>query len=98
VSDVGSELAYVIPKENSGRFAAMFRSLDEQKVSLGITSYGMSVTTLEDVFLRVCSHSVVQLCSKIQAGSDNNPDEVEIQASEGAALLKTSNEKETVRM
>ena len=53
MSDVGAELAYTIAKENSMSFPAFFSELDAKKANLGVLSYGISVTTLEDVFLRV---------------------------------------------
>ena len=54
VSDVGAELAFVLPKSNTARFPALFQALDVEKPVLRITGYGISVTTMEDVFLRVC--------------------------------------------
>ena len=53
VSDVGAELAFVLPKTGLPHFAELFKTLDVDKLNLGITSYGISVTTMEDVFLRV---------------------------------------------
>ena len=55
VSNVGAELAYVLEKGNLPRFPQLFEDLDLHMGALGVTSYGISVTTMEDVFLRVCS-------------------------------------------
>ena len=55
VSNVGAELAFVLNKSSSPQFPQLFRALDDQLVAQGLTSYGISVTTMEDVFLRVCS-------------------------------------------
>ena len=44
-----------MPKAESPRFAALFDELEKDRGHLGIQSYGVSVTTMEEVFLRVGS-------------------------------------------
>jgi len=51
-SNVGAELSFVLPKEQSGKFEQLFADLEENQDSLGIGSFGVSVTTLEEVFLK----------------------------------------------
>lgn len=51
-SNVGAELSFVLPHESSSNFESMFLDLEGNKESLGIASYGASVTTMEEVFLR----------------------------------------------
>ena len=51
-SDVSAELSYVLPQESKGRFKALFDALDERKEALKISSYGASVTTMEEVFIK----------------------------------------------
>ncbi|XP_048321587.1 ABC transporter A family member 1 isoform X2 [Ziziphus jujuba] len=66
VSEVGTEISFKLPLASSSSFESMFREiescmrrsvpnsiLDDEKDSIGIESYGISVTTLEEVFLRV---------------------------------------------
>ncbi|XP_022766658.1 ABC transporter A family member 1 isoform X6 [Durio zibethinus] len=68
VSEVGTEISFKLPLASSSAFESMFREIEscigrsvsnsETRVSednnyLGIESYGISVTTLEEVFLRV---------------------------------------------
>ncbi|XP_059646285.1 ABC transporter A family member 1 isoform X5 [Cornus florida] len=68
VSEVGTEISFKLPLASSSSFESMFREIegcmrrsgqiaetaaDEPKHHLGIESYGISVTTLEEVFLRV---------------------------------------------
>ncbi|XP_078096553.1 phospholipid-transporting ATPase ABCA3 isoform X2 [Mustelus asterias] len=48
-----AELSYVLPNESTDRFESLFTELEEKKDVLGIASYGASVTTMEEVFLRV---------------------------------------------
>ena len=51
-TNVGAELSYILPHESSDKFEALFTDLEENKGMLGISSYGASVTTMEEVFLR----------------------------------------------
>ena len=51
-SNVGAELSFVLPKEQSAKFEKLFDNLEKNQDSLGIGSFGMSVTTLEEVFLK----------------------------------------------
>ena len=51
-NNVGAELSYVLPQESVGNFEKLFLELERRKDELGIDSYGASVTTMEEVFLR----------------------------------------------
>ena len=51
-SNVGAELSYILPHEMSQNFATMFTELDSKKDDLGVSSYDVSTTTMEEVFLR----------------------------------------------
>lgn len=53
LSEVSSEITYQIPTALSNRFKDFFSNFDMSLDSLNIRSYGISVTTLEEVFLRV---------------------------------------------
>lgn len=48
-----SEIIYNIPFEASAQFPQMFKELDQSLEVIGISSYGIAVTSLEDVFLKV---------------------------------------------
>ena len=50
--DVGAELSFILPHEMSHKFEGLFTELENNKQDLGISSYGASVTTMEEVFLR----------------------------------------------
>ncbi|KAL2320738.1 hypothetical protein Fmac_029707 [Flemingia macrophylla] len=77
VSEVGTEISFRLPMASSSAFERMFREIEgymKKPVSnlelsgngenncLGIESYGISVTTLEEVFLRVagCDYDEVE--------------------------------------
>jgi len=51
-SNVGAELSFVLPKEQSANFEKLFADLESYQTALGINSFGASVTTLEEVFLK----------------------------------------------
>ena len=51
-SNVGAQLSFVLPKEQSTNFEQLFIDLENNKESLGIDSFGVSLTTLEEVFLK----------------------------------------------
>ena len=53
VAEVSSEATYLLPKTASDEFPEFFRKLDNSLEQLGVTSYGVSMTTLEEVFLKV---------------------------------------------
>ena len=48
----GTELSYSLPNEDSPRFEALFAEIEKNKVNYGIDSYGASITTMEEVFLK----------------------------------------------
>eukprot|EP00048_Salpingoeca_helianthica_P013325 m.199375 g.199375 ORF g.199375 m.199375 type:complete len:1762 (-) comp15490_c4_seq21:19-5304(-) len=58
--NVGAELTFVLPRESASRFSALFTRLEQTRVDLGIDSYGVSVTTMEEVFLRVGEYDANQ--------------------------------------
>lgn len=55
LSEVSSEITYQIPTALSHKFKDFFTQFDQDLEKLDIRSYGISVTTLEEVFLRVGS-------------------------------------------
>ncbi|KAJ0389351.1 hypothetical protein ATCC90586_012138 [Pythium insidiosum] len=57
LSNVGTEVAFQLPLDSSSRFPDMFRELDAQLKRLRVLSYGISVTTMEEVFIKVAEAS-----------------------------------------
>lgn len=53
VSSAGTELAIRLPKDAVERFPTMFEHLEAEGGALGMLSYGIETTTLEEVFLRI---------------------------------------------
>eukprot|EP00584_Thalassiosira_punctigera_P019773 CAMPEP_0172566542 /NCGR_PEP_ID=MMETSP1067-20121228/112247_1 /TAXON_ID=265564 ORGANISM="Thalassiosira punctigera, Strain Tpunct2005C2" /NCGR_SAMPLE_ID=MMETSP1067 /ASSEMBLY_ACC=CAM_ASM_000444 /LENGTH=144 /DNA_ID=CAMNT_0013357685 /DNA_START=17 /DNA_END=448 /DNA_ORIENTATION=- len=50
---VGTEISFQLPLGESAHFIEMFEKLDDQTRENRIKSYGVSVTTLDEVFLAV---------------------------------------------
>ncbi|GAM22430.1 hypothetical protein SAMD00019534_056050 [Acytostelium subglobosum LB1] len=57
LSDAGTELSFRLPTSSVDQFVPFFMELDQQKAYLGIGNYGISVTTMEEVFLRIGQES-----------------------------------------
>jgi ATP-binding cassette subfamily A (ABC1) protein 3 len=52
-SEIQSELTLTIPIEYADKFGVFFKDFDRALASLNIRSYGISISTLEEVFLKV---------------------------------------------
>ena len=52
-TDVGAELSYILPSSATASFPELFDKLETEKAALGISSFGISVTTMEEVFIKV---------------------------------------------
>ena len=53
LTDVATDLAIQVSMEHVSKFPALFNELDGSKDKLKYVEYGISITTLEEVFLRV---------------------------------------------
>jgi ATP-binding cassette subfamily A (ABC1) protein 3 len=51
-SEMATVLCYMLPSEQCKHFPVLFEILERDKQKLGISSIGVSITTLEEVFLR----------------------------------------------
>ncbi|KAJ1086296.1 hypothetical protein NDU88_006417 [Pleurodeles waltl] len=61
VEDMGHEVVYVLPYDGAkdGSFGKLFQELDLRLGELGVSSYGISDTTLEEIFLKVAEETHV---------------------------------------
>ncbi|ELK29428.1 ATP-binding cassette sub-family A member 7 [Myotis davidii] len=61
VEDLSHELLLVLPYEGAldGSFAKLFHELDQRLGELGLTGYGISDTSLEEIFLKVVEDCAV---------------------------------------
>ena len=51
-TSAGTEICYSLPKENSQQFEQLFTEIESKRSELQINSYGVSITTMEEVFLK----------------------------------------------
>uniref|UniRef100_A0A8B9I399 P-type phospholipid transporter n=1 Tax=Anser brachyrhynchus TaxID=132585 RepID=A0A8B9I399_9AVES len=61
VEDIGHEVLFVLPYSGAkdGAFGELFQELDARLGELGISGYGISDTTLEEIFLKVAEDTGV---------------------------------------
>lgn len=53
LSEIGGEMTIQFPKEYTALFKDFFTDFDNDLAGLGIQTYGISITTLEQVFLEI---------------------------------------------
>ena len=53
LSEIAREITFQIPVEYAPKFKQFFHDFDLSLSRLGVASYGISITTLEEVFLAV---------------------------------------------
>ena len=51
-TNINSEISFILPTQEAGKFPKLFETLEQLKDELDIVNIGVSVTTIEDVFLR----------------------------------------------
>uniref|UniRef100_A0A8C5GPN1 ATP binding cassette subfamily A member 5 n=1 Tax=Gouania willdenowi TaxID=441366 RepID=A0A8C5GPN1_GOUWI len=66
-----AELTFTLPFESMDTFAGLFSELDSS-TDLGVTNFGVSMTTLEDVFLRLEAEAEVDQAGEEQAEDDHD--------------------------
>jgi ATP-binding cassette subfamily A (ABC1) protein 3 len=74
LSSVGSELSYSLPFKASAVFPQLLGEIDARMPKLGLVNYGLSVTTLEEVFIKVAEEH--------RPGSHKDKDGVEEKSSD----------------
>lgn len=85
----GTELAFKLPRDKSSSFATLLSELEKRKAELGVLSCGLSVTTLEEVFLKVSAGSAAALDQK-QAAAQSQPQVVSLPTDCSVLWLETS--------
>lgn len=69
-SNVSAEFSVRMPLTSSGAFPAMFAELDSALSTLAVASYGISVTSISDVFLKIATGEG----AAVAGGVDTTPD------------------------
>ncbi len=52
----GKEVKYILPLQTTSKFSKLFHQLEQSSKSIDIEYFGISMTTLEEVFLRLCDN------------------------------------------
>ncbi|XP_037903715.1 ATP-binding cassette sub-family A member 3-like isoform X5 [Hermetia illucens] len=71
-SNVGTELSYSLPEIYVPQFEPMLSELEASQERLGLSGYGISMTTLEDVFMKTGSE--VHKSDTMYGTVDNSPE------------------------
>jgi hypothetical protein len=79
LTDVGTEISFQLPFSSSSLFQSLFEYFDANGKNLGISSYGVSVTTLEEVFITVQNSTNTQ--AQAEEGRNHNFHQKEVDAS-----------------
>jgi len=75
LTDAGKEITYQLPFSASSTMPALFEHIDRSMDSLGLESYGISVTTLEEVFIKITqSTHTVMTADAGRKGTDSSKD------------------------
>uniref|UniRef100_A0A4W5LI24 ABC transporter domain-containing protein n=1 Tax=Hucho hucho TaxID=62062 RepID=A0A4W5LI24_9TELE len=63
LESIGQEITYILPYGGAkdGTFALLFKELDLKMADIGVTNYGISDTTLEEIFLKVAEDTGVDV-------------------------------------
>ncbi|XP_058064618.1 phospholipid-transporting ATPase ABCA3-like, partial [Anopheles bellator] len=56
-TDIGSELSFILKEDYIDVFQRLLEDIEQDMAACGITSYGISLTTMEEVFLKAGSDS-----------------------------------------
>lgn len=51
-TDIGTELSYLLPERYTSSFQKIFEDIETNAQRIGVTSFGVSLTTMEEVFLK----------------------------------------------
>ena len=94
-----SEVSIRLPMSEVPKFASLFEEIDAKKDAIGVRGYGISVTTLEEIFLRigveeeeaddakttVSRKPAAHAASRIVVASSDSPPDTQFDGGEGAA-------------
>ncbi|CAN9506482.1 unnamed protein product [Ophioblennius macclurei] len=88
---IGQELTYLLPNRNfqPRAYASLFRELEETLVDIGLSSFGVSDTSLEEIFLKVTAdgNTAIKKCAQ-ESNGQNGCDNSEGSAGRGSHQVK----------
>eukprot|EP00038_Savillea_parva_P020504 m.31532 g.31532 ORF g.31532 m.31532 type:complete len:1880 (-) comp4810_c0_seq1:140-5779(-) len=75
-SNYGAEITFALPKQSSPSFGALFNELESRQEELSIESCGASMTTLENVFLKISHGTFDNEAAHVEKEHDDTDDSV----------------------
>ncbi|XP_015230454.1 PREDICTED: retinal-specific ATP-binding cassette transporter-like [Cyprinodon variegatus] len=83
IEAIGQELTFLLPHRDfqPRAYASLFRELEETLVDIGLSSFGVSDTSLEEIFLKVTADGNATNRNRSQESNGHGPSEI----SEGSA-------------
>uniref|UniRef100_A0A8D0GAH8 ABC transporter domain-containing protein n=1 Tax=Sphenodon punctatus TaxID=8508 RepID=A0A8D0GAH8_SPHPU len=86
IENIGQELIYLLPNKNFNQrsYASLFRELEETLVDMGLSSFGVSDTPLEEVFLKVTAEADPGAQNAAVAPLEHPQDQQEMGAKQGS--------------
>lgn len=95
LSKVGAEQSYRLPLSASAEFVKLFQQLDSLRVDAVINEYGISVTTMEEVFMKVADAGHYEAIQ--QENNANKPSGEDLNTTINNALLTDASHSEAIR-
>ncbi|CAH2089838.1 unnamed protein product [Euphydryas editha] len=68
-----NSISYNLPSKSSNKFPKLFGLLESKRSELGINSMGMGISTLEEVFLKLCSDVTTEFSEDTIDGENTEP-------------------------
>ncbi|XP_055935356.1 ATP-binding cassette sub-family A member 2-like isoform X2 [Argiope bruennichi] len=70
-NELEKEISFSLSTDTGSGFGEMFEELEKQKEKLGVLSFGITITTMEDVFLNVANISDIKYRIRSNSGKQN---------------------------
>ncbi|OQV11711.1 ATP-binding cassette sub-family A member 5 [Hypsibius exemplaris] len=85
----GGEISFILPKSQAATFPALFTDLDLSRDQLKVRTYGVSLTTMEEIFLRLADE-IADPDSKTKTVPHTKPDYTKLANTTFAKPIKGS--------
>ncbi|KAG1683891.1 ATP-binding cassette sub-family A member 3 [Nymphon striatum] len=86
-SNMAAEMSFILPHESSSNFQGLFQEIEDNKETLGISGFGASITTMEEVFIKVGEKmDSGESTATHLVSSQNFPSNVETRSSKNSSM------------
>nr|APD26538.1 ATP-binding cassette transporter subfamily A member 3 X1 protein [Brachionus koreanus] len=68
-ANLTSEISFILPSEQTARFSCLLDEIDKNRENLDIMNVGISVTTIEDVFLKIGEEGEIEYNTMTNKGN-----------------------------